>query len=91
MTPVEEKDLEPKQYGNISNQILDILNDKQGYYKEELLKRIHCSHYHMYRVLSKLKRKGLIVSKTMPKESKKRGLHKNSKVYYKTPDSLDLR
>lgn len=89
--PVEEKDLEPDVYGSVYDQILDILSDKQGYYRKDLEEKIDCSPYHLYRVLSKLKRKGLIVCKSMPKESEKRGYSKNSKVYFKTPKSLDLR
>lgn len=89
--PVPTKELIPEVFGSISSQIIDIVSDGQGYYSDELLEKIKCHQKTLYRELGKLKRQGLILSKTMPEQSEKLGKPKNSKVYFKQPDSKDLR
>lgn len=89
--PVEEQNLEPKVFGSVTNQVLNILADNRGYYAEEFLEKIGCSSSHLYRVLSKLQRKGLILSKTLPEISEMKGIDKRSNVYFKNPKSRDLR
>jgi DNA-binding MarR family transcriptional regulator len=89
--PVDQQNLEPEVFGSVTNQVLTLLSDNRGYYVKDLLQKIGCTPSHLYRVLGKLHRKGLILSKTLPGESEKQGKDKRSKVYYKTPQSRDLR
>lgn len=89
--PVPSEELNPKVFGSISSQILDILKDEQGYYSNELLEKIKCHPKTLYRELGKLKRRGLILSKTMPEQSEKLEKPKNAQVYFKHPEAKDLR
>lgn len=81
--PIPKEELSYEVVGSISKQILETLDDEQGYYTDELLAKIKCHKKTLYRELGKLKRRGLILSKTMPDQSKKLGKSVHAQVYFR--------